>query len=178
MKLITEAQLNKLILEETRKLINETIDSEEGGFLSKLTGMFKRRKPEEDSSLPVEAPLSVDDERLKKGIDNYMNRYHRGQKYEIGDIDWGRQDPLSSPPRDDGKEPDMEEVKKEYGYKVMVSFEEDEVGGRSHVPGRPDREREYIMWVSDDPEQSHQDSGFVEIPNTDPPLYIYGEQIK
>jgi len=165
MKLITEAQLNKLILEETRKLINETIDSEESGFLSKLTGMFKRRKPEEVVPLSVEAPLPIDDKRLKQGIDNYMNRYHRGQKYEIGDIDWGRQDPLSSPPRDDGKEPDMEEVKKEYGYKVMVSFEEDE----------PGRDREYIMWVSDDPELSHRDSEFVEIPNTDPPLYLYGE---
>ena len=164
MKLITEVQLNKLILEETRKLINETIDSEEGGFLSKLTGMFKRRKPEEVVPLPVEAPLSVDDERLKKGIDNYMDRYPPGRKYEIINIDWGRQDSLSSPPREDGKEPDMEEVKKEYGYEVTIRFDD-----------KP-KDLEYlVMWVSDDPEQSHRDSEFVEIPNTDPPLYIYGE---
>jgi hypothetical protein len=99
MKLITEAQLNKVILEESERVIREMIDSEEEGILSKLKSFFKKRN---------RPPLPVDDERLLDALGLYMERYHPGEKHEIVDIEWGYQEEASQD-----------------SYRVMASFEDD-----------------------------------------------------
>ena len=96
---ITKTQLNKIILEETQKIVGEMIDSEEEGLLSKLKSFFKKR------NRPL---LPVDDKRFLDALDLYMEKYSPGEKYRIVDVEWGYQEEASQD-----------------SYRVMASFEGD-----------------------------------------------------
>lgn len=140
---ITEEQLNKIILEETKKVV-EMIDSEEKGFLSKLKSFFnKRNKP----------PLALDDKNLLNAIDNYMEKYHPGDDYEIKDVQWGFQEPA-----------DMET------YRVIASFDRDISRSGEKLP-----DREYIMWLEDGTREDPEEERGVPVDVNGAQMFLYGE---
>jgi len=106
---LTEKQLNKIILEETKK-VAEMIDSEEEGLLSKLKSFFKKRNT---------PPLALDDKKLLDAIGNYMGKYHPNENYEIKDIQWGFQEPAGAET-----------------YRVIASFDVDVDRSGEKLPDR------------------------------------------